>query len=78
MISERLRKIILEKLALDDFPMGDSTVAGEVPGWDSLSHVGIITAVEQEYGIRLTTLEVIRLKTVGDLQKQVDKKAALT
>lgn len=74
MISERLKQVILNELELPAFDLADTTTAGQVPGWDSLSHVSILAAVEKEYGIRLRGLEVIRLKTVGDLQALVDRK----
>jgi acyl carrier protein len=75
MISERLKKIILEALELEDFDIQDETTASMVPGWDSLSHVRIIIAIEKNYGIRFKTLEVIRLKNVGQLQRLVDTKS---
>ena len=74
MISDRLKKLILTQLKLDDFDLADQTTAPQVPGWDSLAHIGVIAAVEKEYNIRFKTLEVIRLKTVGDLQAAVDRK----
>ena len=64
MISDRLKRVILAELQLDEFPLEDSTIADTVPGWDSLSHARIITAVEAEYGIHFKTVEVIRLKNV--------------
>jgi acyl carrier protein len=75
MVSERLTKIILEALQLEDFDIQDETTASMVPGWDSLSHVKIIIAIEKNYGIRFKTLEVIRLKNVGQLQRLVDTKS---
>jgi len=36
--------------------------------------VKIITAVESEYKIRFQTMEIIRLKNIGQLQSLVDKK----
>lgn len=74
MISKKLKKIILEALRLEDFDLRDETTASMVPGWDSLSHVKIITAIETSYGIRFKTLEVIRLKNVGQLQRVIDAK----
>jgi acyl carrier protein len=74
MISERLKNVILTELQLKEFPLEDSTVADRVPGWDSLSHARIITAVEAEYRIHFKTVEVIRLKNVGDLQALVNQK----
>ena len=57
MISDRLKRLVLEVLTLDDFPMTDVTIASQVPGWDSLSHVRILAAIEKEYGIRFRALE---------------------
>jgi acyl carrier protein len=74
MITDRLKKTILRQLELDDWEVTDETTASEVPGWDSLSHVKIITAVESEYNIRFQTMEIIRLKNIGQLQSLVDKK----
>ncbi len=76
MISERLKGVILRELKLDRAELRDDTVASEVPGWDSLSHVRILTAVEKEFGIQIRPLEVIRLKNVGNLQALVDRKTA--
>ena len=76
MISERLKKIILTQLKLDQFELTDATIAPQVPGWDSLSHLGILSAIEKDYGIRFKTLEIIRFKNVGDLQAAIDKKTA--
>lgn len=75
MISQRLKNVILRVLHLDDFELDDGTTAAEVPGWDSLTHVAILTAVEQEYSIRFRSMEVIRLRNVGELQALVDRKA---
>lgn len=74
MVTDRLKNVILRELELDDFPIEEDTTANMVPGWDSLSHIRIITAVEAEYGIRFGTLEVLRLRNVGDLQALLGKK----
>jgi acyl carrier protein len=76
MISDELRTAILGALKLDDWELTDSTVAAEVPGWDSLSHVNVVLAVEKHFGVRFRNVEVLRLKCVGDLQRLVDSKLA--
>ena len=75
MISTKLKQVILKELHLDEFDLLDSTTADQVPGWDSLRHVGILTAIEKEYGIRFRSLEVIRLKNIGQLQTLIDSKS---
>ncbi len=77
MIAPKLKKVILEVLRLEDFDIEEATTAAEVPGWDSLTHVAILTAIEKAYGIRFRTMEVIRLRNVGELQALVDRKTAV-
>jgi len=74
MISQELKKVILNELNLDDFDFQDETIASEVPGWDSLNHVNIIVAVENKFGVKFKSYEVLRLKNVGDLQKLLNSK----
>ncbi len=76
MVSDRLKQVILKVLGLPEMELREEMLASEVPGWDSLSHVTVLAAVEKEFGVRFSGLEVMRLKNIGDLQKLVTKKAA--
>ena len=78
MISDKLKQTILKQLDLAEFDIQDETVAAEVPGWDSLSHVRILAAIEDAFGIRFRSLEVLRLRNVGELQALVDRKGGGT
>ena len=74
MISDKLKKVILEVLELDDFDMQDETTADQVPGWDSLNHINVILAVEKEYNLKFKGLEILRVKNIGELQALIDSK----
>ena len=74
MISPELKQVILGQLNLDDFDLEDSTIAPDVPGWDSLNHINIIVAVEETFNVKFKSMELLRLKNVGDLQKLLDSK----
>jgi acyl carrier protein len=76
MISPRLQATILKELDLTGVALTDDMLASQVPGWDSLSHVRILMAIEKEYGIRFKTLEVMRLPDIGALQRLVDSKSS--
>lgn len=41
--------------------------AQTVSGWDSMKQVMILMAIEEKFGISLSTREMSRLKNVGDL-----------
>ncbi len=74
MISEKLKKTILNELKLDQFDFQENTTADQIPGWDSLSHMNVILAVEKEFNIRFKPYELLKLKNVVELQFLVDSK----
>ena len=73
-ISAELKATILAAIDLDEWEIDDNTIASQVPGWDSLSHVTIIAAVEERFGVRFGMRDVFALKKVGDLQRLIDTK----
>jgi acyl carrier protein len=48
--------------------------ANDIDGWDSLSHVNLILAVEQAFKIRFTQKELLGFKNIGDLHRGIEKK----
>lgn len=50
--------------------------ANDVDGWDSLSHVNLITTVEAKFGIRFTQKELLKQRNVGDLINDIERKLA--
>jgi acyl carrier protein len=74
MISARLKKIVLRELDLDDFDFKDETTANMVPGWDSLSHIQIIVAIEKDYKVKFKGIEIMKINNMGELQRLIDSK----
>lgn len=74
MISDRLKQTILKELNLDDFDFNENTTADQVPGWDSLSHLNVILAIEKEFNIRFKPYELLKLKNIGELQSLINQK----
>jgi acyl carrier protein len=54
----------------------DELTAQEVEGWDSISHINLIVALESRFKVKLTTGEVSKLKNVGDLVSLLHRKTA--
>lgn len=50
------------------------TTADMVEGWDSLSHINLILAVENRFNIRFKQKEVMGFKNVGDLARCIEDK----
>jgi acyl carrier protein len=74
MVTDELKAVVLNVLKLEDWEITDATLAAEVPGWDSLSHVNVVSAVEKHFGVRFKNAEVLRLSNIGDLQRLVNSK----
>jgi acyl carrier protein len=76
MVSERLKQVILGELELEGFDLDGSMAPSDVPGWDSLSHIRVIDAIEAEFHLRFRSLEILRFRNVADLQSLIDRKLA--
>lgn len=75
-ILERITAVFREVLDAPGLELAPSTTAADVPGWDSLAHVDLIYGVEQAFGVRFTTREVVSLANVGALAELVRRKSA--
>lgn len=64
---KRVEAIVGDVLMAPDLQLAESTTASDVAGWDSLTHVQIIIAIERAFGIRMTSTEVARLENAGSL-----------
>ncbi|UAK26453.1 acyl carrier protein [Sphingomonas nostoxanthinifaciens] len=71
-----LTTIMREYFDDETLVLTEDTTADEVEEWDSLSHVNIMAAVEQHFGIKIATAEVDHLKNVGELVNLIEKKTA--
>lgn len=48
--------------------------ASNVEGWDSLAHITLISAIEQECKVRFALGELESLKNVGEMVDLIEKK----
>ena len=74
MTFEDLNKVFRRVFDDDTLVIKPEMTAKDVEGWDSLSHVNLILAVEQTFKIRFSTKELLTFKNIGQLyQGIVDK-----
>lgn len=71
---ETLRGVFRRVFDDDELEISREMTADDVDGWDSLSHVTLITAVEAKFGIRFTQKELLTQRNIGDLCDAVDSK----
>jgi acyl carrier protein len=73
-VETRLTRVFQAVFDDDSLHLRPEMTADDVEDWDSLTHIDLITAVEREFKIKLTTSEVMTLKNVGDLMSLIEKK----
>lgn len=73
-IAEKIKKILTTVLKHEKFEMKDELQATEVEGWDSLSHITIISEIEEAFGIKFKLKELNKLKNIGSLIDIVQSK----
>ena len=66
-ILANLTPIFHEVLDNDGLVLTRELSAGDVEEWDSLSHIRLVVAVEQAFGLRFKTTEIADLDNLGGL-----------
>lgn len=74
-IAERVRKIVVEQLAVDPNKVVDHAGFIDDLGADSLDVVEIVMAFEQEFGCDISDDDALKILTVGDAVKFLEKNA---
>ena len=69
-LSDVFRKVFADP----ELTVGPETTADDVEGWDSMSHVTLILAIESRFRIRFTQKELMSFRRVGDLVKSIEAK----
>ena len=73
-ITEKLTTIFHEVFNDDNIILRDDMTAADVNNWDSLTHMLMITKVEEEFGVKFRLKELNKLKMVGDLLSNLEAK----
>ena len=71
---EQIKYIFEKTFELNDFKLSSDSKFEEVPGWDSLGHMQLISALEDEFDIELGIEEIIGVDTVQKIQNLVNSK----
>ena len=70
-VFERINAVLRDIFDDEELTVNEKTVAGDVPGWDSLMHISIIDAIEEEFDIKLGMKTVVQAKNVGELAEAI-------
>ncbi len=66
-VLEKVNIIFKDNFNKEDLVITEQTVAADIPAWDSLEHINLITAIEDEFDMQFTMKEVTGMQTVGEM-----------
>lgn len=75
-ILERLSPLFRDVLDDPKLVITEKSSGLNVANWDSLAHINIISAVQDEFRVRFALGELQDLKNVGELVKLIQSKTA--
>ena len=73
-ITEKMTAIFHDVFSDNTIVLRDDMTASDVENWDSLTHMFMITKVEEVFGIKFKLRELNKLKNVGDLCNTIAEK----
>ena len=73
-ISERVKKIVIEHLGVDEEKVTEEASFIDDLGADSLDTVELVMAFEEEFGSEISDSEAEKILTVGDAVKFIEGK----
>ena len=73
-VFEKLNEVFRDVFEDDEITVEDSTTAADVDGWDSLEHINLINAIEQEFDIKFNMGQIVSMKNVGEMVTIIEGK----
>lgn len=63
----KLNEIFRDVFDDETIKVGETTTASDIEDWDSLTHITLISEVEDEFDIKFAMKDVIGMKNVGEM-----------
>ena len=73
----RLQQLFRDVLGDRDLVLTPESNAETIEGYDSMVHINIISAVEQEFGLRFEAREILELESTADLIALIERQQRL-
>lgn len=64
---DELNAIFCKVFYDDDIKISRENTADDIEGWDSLSHLNLVVAIEKHFGIKFSNAEIAKWKNIGEM-----------
>jgi acyl carrier protein len=73
---QELERVFRETFNDESLTISDEMTSQDVPGWDSLTHINLMFAIESTFGMQFVGNELADLKNIGELKALLAKRSA--
>ncbi len=73
-IFKKLNEVFCDVFDDPDIQISDLTTAADIEGWESLTHITLISSVEDAFDISFSMKEVVKMKNVGEMVDIIEEK----
>ena len=60
---EKYNEVFKENLSVDDEALNETLIYQSVPDWDSVGHMGLVSALEEAFDIMMETDDIIEFNS---------------
>ena len=64
-VFETLNEVFRDVFDDESISVTENTTSNDIEDWDSLEHINLLAAVEQEFGVKFNMGQVVSMKNVG-------------
>ena len=69
--------VLHELFELDAGTIHDTSVLQNIPGWNSLTFIGLIAMIDEQFGVAVAPNIILKCRTVADLMQAVESELTL-
>jgi acyl carrier protein len=73
-LEQKVIKIIAESLEVTEDQLTEDTAIGDIPEWNSLGHIVIISSLEKEFSIVFDPEIIMDLEDVSDIVAAIEER----
>ena len=68
-VKDRVKGVFSKVLGVDSVVVGDDSSPATIPSWDSVNHLNLVMALEEEFRVSISTEEAMKMTDVGAILK---------